>query len=408
MKKAQPMVQIESVQTQSLLEETVRAVAREMLVVALRAEADEYIQRYSNLRDDDGQRLVFGNGLAQERTVQTSFGAIKVRQPRVVDKRENEAFSSILLPPYMRRTQQIDALIPVLYLHGVSTGRMEAALESIVGPGVKSVSASVISGIMTQWQDKYSQWSKRSIEKRYVYIWADGIYAKVRTSNERPCMLVVIGCDEHGNKELLAINDGERESDMSWMSLLNDLKRRGLKAPKLAVGDGALGFWSAIGKVFPGTVQQGCLVHASRNVLDKLPKKIQKDAKGMLHQIFQATTREHAEEAYQAFKKTFQSKYPKAVESINRRVEMLLAYYDFPAEHWPSIRSTNVIESTFATIRRRTNQTNGHASREAALAMMFAMADMAQKGWRKIKGFRHIANILRGINYHDGELKLAA
>lgn len=408
MKKAQPMVQIESVQTHSFLEEAVRQMAREMLAVALRAEADDYIERHSHLRDESGRRVVYGNGLAQERTVQTSIGAVKVRQPRVVDKRQDEQFTSLLLPAYVRRTQQIDAMIPVLYLHGVSTGRMQSALEAIVGPGVTSVSPSVVTGIMTQWQDSYSRWSKRSIDKRYAYIWADGIYAKVRTSNERPCMLVVIGCDEHGNKELLGINDGERESDLSWMSMLTDLKRRGLKAPRMAIGDGALGFWSAMGKVFPATIQQGCVVHATRNVLDKVPKKLQTDVKGMLHQIFHAATHEDAMAAFKAFKVAYENKHPKAVETLERRIAMLLAYYDFPAEHWQSIRSTNVIESTFATIRRRTNQTNGHASREAALAMMFAMAEMAQKNWRKIKGFRHLANILRGIRYHDGVMKVAA
>jgi len=408
MNKAQATVRMESVQTNSVLEITLRSAAREMLEIALRAEADAYIRQAQSERDDRQRQMVVGNGLGQERTVQTSVGTMNVRQPRVHDRREGHHFTSAILPPYVRRTMQIDAMVATLYLHGVSTTRMEEALRSIVGGNFESMSPSVVTKIIERWQRMYREWSERKLEKRYVYVWVDGIYAKVRTTNDRPCMLVMIGCDEHGQKELLAVVDGERESELSWTAVLSDLKRRGLTAPRLAIGDGALGFWAAIDKVFPATNHQGCTIHALRNALDKVPKKLQEQVKSMLHEVFNAATKEHALEAFAAYKTTFTDKFPKAVETIERRLPMLLAFFDFPATHWKSIRSTNVIESTFATIRRRTRQTNGHASREAAVAMMFTLAIHAEKTWRKIDGFNHIANVLDGLTYADGVLKMAA
>ena len=288
---------------------------------------------------------------------------------------------------------------------------MEEVLRSIVGDRFASMSPAVVTGIIERWQGMYADWSERQITKRYAYLWVDGIYTKVRTTkptDDRPCMLVIIGCDERGEKELLAVVDGERESELSWTAVLTDLKRRGLTAPSLAIGDGALGFRAAINKVFPATKHQGCTIHALRNALDKLPKKLQEQAKAMLHEVFNASTREDAVTEFAAYKATFNDKYPKAVETIERRLSMLLSFYEFPAIHWKSIRSTNVIESAFATIRRRSKQTNGNASREAAVAMMFALAQHAEKTWRKIDGFNHIANVLDGVVYTDGELKIAA
>ena len=378
MNKAKAMVRIESVQGNSVLEMMVRDAAQRMLAEALRIEADAYIQQAETQRSIDGRRLVVGNGLSQERTVQTTIGTVTVRQPRVHDRREGERFTSAILPPYVRRTMQIDAMVAVLYLHGVSTTRMQAALRSIVGEGFDAMSPAVVCSIIERWQELYTTWSQRSINERFVYIWVDGIYSRVRTSDDRPCMLVVIGCDEHGEKHMLGVVDG------------------------------ALGFWAAVDKVFASTKHQGCTVHALRDAMDKVPKKLQDQLKQMVQNIFMANKKQDALEAFDVFKTTFVDKYPKAVETIERRVDMLLAFYDFPAAHWKSIRSTNAIESTFATIRRRSNQTNGHASREAAIAMMYVLAVHAEKTWRKLDRFDHIPDVIQGIVYEDGLLKMAA
>jgi transposase-like protein len=407
MNKAQATVRMDTVQTNSLLEAQLRTAAQEMLVVALRVEADAYITQARSARDGEGRQQVVGNGLSQERTIHTSIGTMHVRQPRVHDRRNGYHYTSALLPPYVRRTMQIDAMVATLYLHGVSTTRMEEVLRSIVGDHFESMSPAVVTGIIERWQTMYQEWSTRAITKRYVYLWVDGIYTKVRTTNDRPCMLVVIGCDEDGEKELLAVVDGERESELSWTAVLTDLKQRGLRAPSLAIGDGALGFWNAVDKVYPSTKLQGCTVHALRNALDKLPKKLHEQAKEMLHKVFTADAHSDARKAFDRYKATFIDKYPKAVETIEHRLDMFLTFFTFPAAHWKSIRSTNVIESTFATIRRRSRQTNGHGSREAALAMMFALASHAQKTWRKLDGFNHIANVLDGIAYNNGIMKEA-
>ena len=408
MRRRQAMVEIESLQTSSVLEQIARQAARQMLATALQQEAEAYIEAASHERDEHGRRMVVGNGLAQERSVQSTIGTITVRQPRIDDKREGKKFSSAILPPFIRRTMAIDAIIPLLYLHGVSTVRMHEALKGIIGDAVGSLSPAVVTRIMESWQQQYKQFTHRRINRRYVYVWVDGIYTRVRTSYERPCMLVLIGCDEQGNKELLAVSDGERESELSWIATLTDLKQQGLAAPRLAIGDGAMGFWAAISKVYPSTNHQGCTVHAMRNALDKVPKRMQEDVKKMLNQIFQATSRADALDAFDDYEKALTKTHPKAVETIKRRLPMLLEYFNYPTEHWKSIRTTNVIESTFATIRRRSRQTNGNASREAAVAMMFALAVNAQKTWRKIDGFNHIADVLSGATFVDGELKQAA
>lgn len=408
MTRAKATASLSSMQTEAPLEEILRTAACQMLIAALHAEVDAYVSKYSQERDENNHRLVVRNGLAQQRTIQTTVGTLHVRQPRINDRRDGHQFESIIVPKFSRRTMSIDAMVASLYLNGVSTNRMLEVLKGMVGDQFGSMSPAVVSGIMERWQELYQDWSQRPIEKRYAYVWVDGIYTSVRTTNDRPCMLVVIGCDEHGNKELLAVVDGERESELSWTAVLLDLKQRGLVAPRLAIGDGALGFWSAVRKVFPSTTHQGCTVHALRNALDKLPKKLHNHAKALLHEMFNAPTESDALKQFEVFKEVFNGKYPKAVETIEKRLAKLLAFYAFPAAHWKSIRSTNVIESTFATIRRRSNQTNGHGSREAALAMMFVLAENASKTWRKLDGFNHIANVLNGITFVDGELKMAA
>lgn len=345
MTRAKATASLSSMQTESPLEEVLRAAACQMLKAALEAEVEAYISKYSQERDEDNRRLVVRNGLAQQRTIQTTVGTLHVRQPRVNDRRDGHQYDSVILPKFSRRTTSIDAMVASLYLNGVSTNRMSEVLKSMVGDNFGSMSPAVVSGIIERWQELYREWSKRPIEKRYVYVWVDGIYTNVRTTNDRPCMLVMIGCDEHGTKELLAVVDGERESELSWTAVLLDLKQRGLVAPSLAIGDGALGFWAAVRKAFPATKHQGCTVHALRNALDKLPKKLHDHAKALLHEMFNAPTESDALKQFDVFKKTFNDKYPKAVETIEKRLAKLLAFYSFPAAHWKSIRSTNVIES---------------------------------------------------------------
>ncbi len=408
MNKAQAMVCINSVQEQIGLESLIRESAQRMLAVALRAEADAYIKEAVSARDEQGHQMVVGNGLTQQRTVQTSVGTVLVRQPRVYDRRDGHQFTSAILPPYIRRTKDVDAMIALLYLHGVSTTRMQEALKGLIGDRVSAVSPAVVCTIMERWQAEYKEWSTRTITDRIAYIWVDGIYTKVRTTNDRPCILVVVGCDAFGQKQILSVVDGERESEISWTDVLTDLKMRGLQAPRVAIGDGALGFWAAVSKVYPSTVHQGCTVHALRNALDKVPKKLQEQVKELLHKVFMATTRKDAMRAFGVYKSTFIKKYPKAVETIEHRLDMLLAFYAYPSEHWKSLRSTNVIESAFATIRRRSHQTNGSGSREAAIAMMYTLAVHAQNTWRRIDGFTHVAHVLNGLTYSDGELKMAA
>ncbi len=347
MKRMESKVRMHMMQTFSYLENSMREAMAEVNSMILSAEADNYLREARMYLDEHNHRLVRRNGLSQARTVHTTVGTITVEQPRVDDRREGHRFTSAILPSYIRRTTNIDGMVAILYLHGVSTVRMESALGEMLGSGFRSMSPAVVSGIIEKWQGLYEAWSTREITKRYAYIWVDGIYITVCTTSDRPCMLVVIGCDEHGTRETLAILDGECESEISWTALLLNMKRRGLKAPRLAIGDAALGSWAAIGKVFASTAHQGCTVHATRNVLDKLPKKLHDTAKQLLQEIFRAEKLDDARKAYEIFKKTFIDKYPKAVATIDSRRERLLSYYNFPASSRKSIRSTNVIESMF-------------------------------------------------------------
>jgi transposase-like protein len=384
-----------------------RAGAQRLLTAAIEAEIQEYVESRSHFVDENGHRQVVRNGYLPERTIQTGVGPVDVRQPRVHDRRpadQREQFSSQILPRYLRKTKSIEELIPWLYLKGVSTGAFNEALASLLGPECPGLSASTVTRLTKIWQDEHAEWSKRSLEgQQYVYIWADGIYSNVRLEDDKVCLLVIMGATKDGKKELIAVMDGYRESAQSWMELLVDLKSRGLKiAPKVAIGDGALGFWQALTKIFPKTRHQRCWVHKTANILDKLPKKIHAHAKELIHAIWMAETREDATRSFDAFLTTYQAKYPKACECLNKDRDELLVFYDFPAEHWAHIRTTNPIESTFATIRLRTKKTKGHGSRKAALAMAFKLAQSASLRWRALNGSEKLPDVIQGIAFVNG------
>lgn len=331
-----------------------------------------------------------------------------MRQPRVRDRRpegERERFSSALLPPYLRRTKSVDELIPWLYLKGISSGDMPEALQSLLGPDAGNLSANTVVRLKQAWEAEHEEWSKRSLEgQEFVYVWADGIHCNIRLGEgERQCLLVLIGATKDGRKELLAVHDGVRESEQSWSEVLLDLKRRGLKiAPKLAIGDGALGFWAAVRQVWPTTGEQRCWVHKTGNVLNALPKSKQPNAKQALHEIWMAETKEKAGHSFDAFLETYDAKYPKACECLRKDRDVLLAFYDFPAEHWRHIRTTNPIESTFATIRLRHRRTKGNGSAKACLAMMFKLAAAAADKWRLLNGHELLPDVVKGIPFKDG------
>lgn len=389
----------------SVLDEIVREGARQMLQVAIEAEVAAYIEAHQHLQDEQGRRLVVRNGHQAERDVLTGAGSLTIKKPRVNDRRDGHRFTSAILPRYMRRSPSIDALIPVLYLKGVSTGDFTEALTAILGEGAAGLSATNIVRLKEVWQEEYRQWSQRDLSsKHYVYIWADGIYFDVRLTPDRPCMLVLIGATAEGQKELVGLLDGERESKISWKALLLDLKRRGLQAgPELAVGDGALGFWPALEEVFPGARHQRCWVHKTVNVLDKLPKSLQRSAKGKLQEISMAPTRKEALEAMDDFEALFGAKYPKAAECLRKDQHVLLTFYDFPAAHWKHLRTTNPIESTFASVRHRTRQTKGCGSREATISMVYKLGREAEKHWRKLDGSTFVLKVLHGVRFEDGE-----
>ena len=396
----------------SVLEELARKGARQLLAQAMEAEVAEFVEKYSGTTDAEGRRLVVRNGHLPERQLVTGIGPLRIRQPRVDDRGlgQEQRFSSQILPRYLRRVASVDNLIPILYLKGISSGDMSEALASILGPGAAGLSATNIVRLKAQWEQDYQAWNTQSFKgKSYVYFWVDGIHFNIRLEEERSCILVVMGADATGKKELLAVSDGYRESKASWREILLDLKRRGLESgPKLAIGDGALGFWAALREVYPGCREQRCWVHKTANVLDKMPKSVQSKAKGMLHEMWQAPTKEKALSAYQHFLNSWQEKYPKAVECLREDKEELFAFYDFPAAHWIHIRTTNPIESTYATVRLRTKKTKGCGSRMATLTMVFKLALEAQKTWRRLTGHEQIALIMAGRRFVDGELEEAA
>lgn len=395
---------------QSELEELLRSGARQLLAAALEAEVENYLQTHQEVRDQAGRRLVVRNGYAAPRQVQTGLGALEVRAPRVDDGRADARFTSRILPPYLRRVPSLENLIPILYLKGISTSAMPAALEPLLGPKAGGLSSSSVVRLIESWQDDYAQWLKRDLSgERIVYVWADGIYCNVRLTDERPCLLVVVGAREDGTKVLLAIADGERESEHSWKAVLLDLKARGLKvAPKLAVADGAMGFWPALEQVWPGCAKQRCWVHKTVNVLDKLPKKLQPEAKERLHAIWQAATRADAVAAFDRFLQLYQAKHDKACLCLRKDRVELLKFYDFPAEHWIHLRTTNPIESSFATVRHRARQTKGCGSRAATLAMMFKLGVECEKSWRRLNGHEQITRLIEGVRFIDGVAEQAA
>ena len=391
-----------------LLTDVLRKGARELLAQAVEQEVQEWLSERSGLRDEHGRKLVIRNGHLPERTILTGIGPVAVRQPRVRDRRsaeERELFSSKILPPYLRKTKSLEELIPWLYLKGISTGGFQEALQALVGPECPGLSANTITRLKEVWQQEYDVWSKRSLAgKEYVYVWADGIYSNVRLEDDRVCLLVLIGVTKEGQKELLAVEAGHRESEESWKDVLRDLKRRGLAiAPKLAVGDGALGFWAALRKEWPSTREQRCWVHKTANVLDKLPKTLQPKAKAKLHEIWMAPTRAAAITAFDNFLEDYSAKYSKATDCLKKDRDELLTFYDFPAEHWKHIRTTNPIESTFATIRLRHRRTKGNGTRKATLTMLFKLAESAARRWRLLDGAQWLIEVAKQTKFQDGQ-----
>ena len=392
------------------LEDLLQEGARRLLQEAIGHEVDEYIAAHETEKDEDGRRMVVRNGSLPERELVTGIGAVGIKQPRVRDRREGEEFSSRILPKYMRRVPSVDALIPALYLRGISTGDFSGALEAILGPQATGLSATNIVRLKEGWEEEYKAWGQRVLSrKHYVYIWADGVYFNVRLSADRPCILVIMGATAEGKKELVAVHDGERESELSWREVLNDLKRRGLaRPPELAVGDGALGFWSALEKVWPTTRQQRCWVHKTANVLNKLPKSVHPSAKSLIHEIYMAPTEKEARKAFHQFKDNYEAKYPKAWACLNKDEDQLFTFYAFPSDHWRHLRTTNPIESTFATVRHRTRKTKGCGTRTATLSMVFKLAMEAEKHWRKLNRSQLILEVIQGTTFIDGEMKKAA
>lgn len=390
-----------------VLSELLREGAQKMLAAAVEAEVTEWIDRRTHVKDDDGHRQVVRNGYLPKRTITTGVGDVEVQQPRVRDRRaenEKEHFTSSILPRYLRKTKSIEELIPWLYLKGVSTGDFHEALQALLGPDAPGLSASTVTRLKSHWEGEYAEWGKRSLEgKNYVYVWADGIHFNIRLEEDRQCILVLMGATADGRKELIAVHDGHRESAQSWKELLLDCKARGLTIdPKLATGDGALGFWKALSQVYPATKEQRCTVHKTANVLDKLPKRLQAVAKSKLHDIWQAETREHANKAFDLFVETYEAKYPKATECLVKDRDVLLAFYDFPAEHWIHLRTTNPIESTFATVRLRHRRTKGNGSRNACLAIVFKLVQSAEKKLRLLNVAKIIPDVIQGVRFVDG------
>jgi len=389
------------------LDELAREGARRMILAALELEVEQHIQELHHLRDELGHATVVRNGKARERTVQLGAGAIKFRAPRVNDRRPDYRFTSKILPPYMRRSPRLEEALPVLYLRGLSTGDFTEALGMLLGPEAAGFSASTIVRLLKVWQDDYQAWRRRSLKgKDYIYVWADGVYFNVRLEEDRLACLAMVGVLPDGRKEVIALEDGYRESTESWASLLRDLKRRGVTAPMLAVGDGNLGFWAALREVYPETEQQRCWKHKIGNVLDKLPKRLQPRAKDMLHEIMYAPHQESAQEDIARFSEEYEVRYPKAVETLIKDQDQLLTFFNFPAQHWIHLRTTNPIESAFATVKARTKKTKGAGSRKAGLAMAFKLLLAAEKRWRRLNAPHLVALVKAGVKFPDDRAKM--
>ena len=397
------------------LTEILRQGARSLLAQALEVEIETVLNQYKDLKDQRGYQRVVRNGYMPERQIQTGIGPVSVEAPRIRDRSEQPSerisFSSSILPPYLRKTRSMEQLIPWLYLKGVSTGDFSDALTALVGQDAPGLSAPTVSRLKMIWQQEFQQWQKRRLEgKCYVYIWVDGIYCNVRM-DDKQCLLVIMGATADGEKELVAIEGGFRESELSWKQLLLDLKSRGLTtAPQLAIGDGSLGFWKALSKVYDGTRWQRCWVHKTANVLNSLPKSLQAKAKSKLHQIWQADNKDEAQRHFNDFVQTYEAKYPKATQCLEKDKDALLTFYDFPAEHWRHIRTTNPIESTFATVRLRTNKVRGCFSASTVLSMAFKLCQCAEKRWIRLHCPERLADVVSGVKFVNGleEKRIAA
>ena len=387
------------------LTDLLRRGARGLIETAVEAELELLLDEYRNVTDLQGRRAVVRNGHLPERDILTGVGNIPVRVPKVRDRSGSGIkFNSAIVPPYVRKAQRVEAALPWLYLRGISTGDMQEALSVLLGEEAKGLSPAGVSRLKAEWAEDYAAWNRRDLcAERYVYVWADGIYSTLRGEDDRLCLLVLIGVNEQGEKRLLALSDGYRESKASWLSVLQDLQARGLTtAPVLAIGDGALGFWAAQEEAWPETRAQRCWVHKTANVLNELPKSIQGKAKAGLQEIWMAATQAQAGKAFDRFVRDFGAKYPKAVEKLVKDRAALLAFYDFPAEHWVHIRTTNPIESSFATIRHRTTRTKNCVSRNTLLGLVFQLALTAQQSWRKLGGFKLLPAVVQGIRFVDG------
>lgn len=388
-----------------VLAQIVREGARRLLQQALENEVEEQLEQFKNLKDEKNNNIVVRNGYLPNREIHTGAGPLEIQQPRLRDKRGEQKFSSSILPPYIRRSPTVEAIIPLMYLKGVSTNDMAEVLETILGKNADGLSPTNIVRLKQAWEKEFEEWGKRDLSnKHYIYLWADGVYFNIRLNEDRPCVLVMLGALADGTKEIIAIHDGHRESKESWMEALLDLKRRGLKSgPSLAIGDGALGFWAAIEEVFPVTRHQRCWVHKTANVLDKMAKGVQDGAKKMIHEMYMADTKARGEAVFEDFLKIYDAKYPKACACLKKDKEQLFTFYDFPAKHWLHIRTTNPIESTFATIRHRMRQTKGCGSRGATLSMVYKLMSSAETRWKKLNGSELIEKIINGVKFKDGE-----
>jgi putative transposase len=390
------------------LTEVLRNGARTLLAQAVETEVAEFLAEHADKRTADGYQRLVRHGHLPERSIMTGIGPVEIRVPRVRDRSgragDGIRFSSAIVPPYARRSKSLEVLIPLLYLKGISTGDFAEALSALLGSNAGGLSASTIGRLKEVWADEHARWLKRDLStKRYVYFWVDGIYVQARLEDEAQCLLVIIGATPEGKKELVGLADGLRESAQSWRELLLDLKRRGLAmGPQLAIGDGALGFWKALDEVWPNTPAQRCWVHKTANVLNKLPTSLQAKAKRALHDIWMAETRNGAEATFDAFIETYGRKYEKAVECLTKDRDTLLAFYDFPAEHWKHLRTTNPIESAFATVRHRTTRSKGCLSNKTALTMIFKLAQAAEKSWRRLKGYALLPKVVLGVKFNDG------
>lgn len=392
---------------ESALDRLAREGARRMLEEALEAEVAAYVERHRADRDESGRALVVRNGRAQQRQVVVGAGVLAVEAPRVNDKRvvdgERQKFTSEILPPYLRKSKAISELLPALYLRGLSTGDFKEGLVALLGENAVGFSPSVVTRLVSAWQEEYGAWRTRSLTDRdYVYVWADGVHFNVRLEDERLAALVIIGARPDGTKEVIALEDGYRESTESWAALLRDVKSRGMRAPVVAVGDGALGFWTALREVFPETREERCWVHKIANVLDKLPKTLQPKAKGALHEMMNAPTKADCEKLMKTFVADYEQKYPKATKALLSEADKLTTHFDFPAEHWKHLRTTNPIESTFATVKLRQRVTKGAGSRSAGLAMAFRLLLLAQSHWRRLDGRELLPLVRAGVTFKDG------